>query len=85
MILFFSKPFASKLKRSLIMSFSLFFYLLSMANLLAQKSYDPQLATEENIHKGMKKIARMKHDNRDSAYAALKKIRTRCKSNARKP
>ena len=53
-----------------------FLSLLINGGLFSQSSYDPTLATKENIHKGMQKIGRLAHDNRDSAFAALKQIRT---------
>jgi two-component sensor histidine kinase len=50
--------------------------LILSATTLAQSAYDPNLANEENIAKGLQRTARMKHENRDSTFAAIKQIRS---------
>lgn len=63
-----TKPFKERLNVILCL------FICAMVS--AQSSFDPNLATEANIAKGLQKIARLKHDNRDSTFAVLKQIRT---------
>ena len=75
MALYSSRNINQGINKLLTKIYGLSLSLILVSGLFAQNNYDPTIATEENIHIGMQKISRLKHDNRDSAFAALKQIR----------